>query len=222
MKTVLGLLLTAVVLLAPSAASAVVINGGFETPEVAIINTVPVGGSIGAWAVVGVPGGSVHHISNAYTESDPPVFFIAQEGDQHVDLTGPGNQGANGVQQAVATDAGTAYTLSFWVGNQDDAIQGYEGPSSISLLIEGAPAGVFVNAADDMSRNVTWRQFFHNFVASDSSTTITFLNATPTGNNYAGLDNVVLAQRVPEPTSLLLLGAPLLGMAVRRLGRRGE
>src|SRR5687767_10592196 len=121
MKTAWGLLLTALVVFAPSAGSAVVLNGSFETPIIPDspgINTVNVGGTIGAWTVVGVPEGAVHHISNAFTESDPPLAFTAQDGTQFVDLTGSGNQGPNGVQQTVTTEVGTAYTLTFWVGNQ--------------------------------------------------------------------------------------------------------
>jgi hypothetical protein len=222
MKTAWGMLLTALVVSAPGAASAVLLNGSFETPVITDptgINAVPVGGSIGGWLVVGTPGDSVHHISNAYVESGN-LRFTAQDGDQHVDLTGPGNLGANGaegVEQEVATDVGTAYTLTFWVGNQDDSRIGYMLESSIALFIDGMAAGTFSHGGDT-ANDVTWMQFSHTFVATDTFTTITFLNNTPVDDNYAGLDNVALVQGVgvPEPTTLLLLGAPLLAMAALR------
>jgi uncharacterized protein DUF642/PEP-CTERM motif-containing protein len=223
MKTARVLLLTVLVILAPSAGSAVVLNGSFESPTItdpAGIVTVPVGGSIGAWTVVGVSGGSVHHVSSAYNEGGT-LFFTAQDGNQFLDLTGPANQGANGVQQSVATEPGTPYTLTFWVGNQDDTEPGYILPSMISLSINDMLAGVFGHG-DDTPNDITWRQFSHNFVASGSSTTITFINQTPPADNLAGLDNVALVQAVPEPTSLLLLSGSLLGMTAWRCRRRPD
>jgi hypothetical protein len=58
---------------------------------------------------------------------------------------------------------------------------------------------------------VNWKQFQVGFVTASSSTTIAFLNATPSGDNMAGLDDVVLTE-IPEPTTALLLGLALAGL----------
>ena len=224
MKIACGVLLTVTVMLAPAAGSAAILNGSFESPIIddpAAIVTVPVDGSIGAWTVVGVPDGSVHHVSNAYTEGGGTLFFTAQDGNQFVDLTGPANRGENGVEQTVTTEPDAAYTLTFWVGNQDDTEEVYVLPSMIRLLINDLLADDFGHG-DDTPNDITWRQFSHNFIASGSSTTITFINQTPPADNLAGLDNVALVRAVPEPTSLVLLGGSLLGMAAWRRRRRSD
>ena len=151
--------------------------------------------------------------------------FHPQDGQQSVDLTGEGNQGTtNGIKQSVGTTPGSVYGLTFWLGHQDSSAPGYaEGPASIALYIDGALVGTYDNSFNT-TQDVTWRPFSYEFTASSPSTVVAFLNNSSFGNNYAGLDNVALAAvpgpsasvtAVPEPSSLLFLGAGIICMAAR-------
>jgi hypothetical protein len=73
---------------------------------------------------------------------------------------------------------------------------------------------------NDTAENINWMQFIYDFNAPTNFTTIAFLNGTPLGNNYAGLDNVIftaLTITVPEPGTLALF---LGGLAVLLILRR--
>ena len=103
----------------------------------------PGGGSdqIAGWSVIGkdagtfgpgTPYASIMQLGNGYTETDfgptgGTLHFNAQDGTQSLDLTGEGNQGANGVKQSFASTTGTEYFLSFYLGHQDTRADGYAG-----------------------------------------------------------------------------------------------
>lgn len=193
------------------------INGGFETPVLSsgsFITYTP-GQVVGSgWTAVGA---AVTLLQTAYGEPANGIpQFNAQEGLNSLDLTGPFNTGPSaGVQQTVATVAGEQYTLSFYVGRATPASgpgNFYPTPATVDLSIDGGPRQSFTNSQITLGA-LNWRQFTTTFTAAGSSTTITFLNGTPAGNNEAGLDNVVLVRTaVPEPASLALTGLGALGL----------
>ena len=122
----------------------------------------------------------------------------------------------------MATAIGTAYLLTFYVGNQDNSKGNYTLNSSALLRINGTSIGTYTTAGNTTD-NVTWQQFSYSFTAASSSTTITFLNSVDFSDNYVGLDNVVLVvapTAAPEPLSAALLGAGLLGLGLARRARR--
>jgi len=180
---------------------------------------------IGGWSVIGKGGASgvavVLQFGPNYTEPNGAggtLHFHAQSGNQSLDLTGEGNQGlTNGIRQSVATGSGVKYQLSFYVGNQDNNAPGYPNPSSIVLYIDGSPINTFTTTTNT-ANNVSWEHFQYDFTAASALTTIAFLNGTPVGDNYAGLDHVVLnAAAVPEPGTLGLI---LSGVAASFFLRR--
>jgi len=181
---------------------------------------------IAGWSVIGKGGASdvavVLQLGNNYTETNvvgSSLYFHAQSGNQSLDLTGEGNQGlTNGVKQSVATGGGLEYRLSFYVGNQDDSAPGYANPSSIVLYIDGNAINTFTTP-DNTTDDVSWRHFQYDFTAASALTTIAFLNGTAAGDNYAGLDHVVLSalNAVPEPRTFgLILSGLAAAFTLRR------
>ena len=223
----------------PAAHANLILNGSFESPIVPssslscgiAFNTQcqgfyshnqinpPVAGpfDIGAWSVVGKGGAPgvavVMQLGNGYTEN--ALRFDAQDGAQSLDLTGEGNQGANGIKQSIATVIGGHYFLSFYLGREDPLAPGYEiGPSALDLILnQDAPVNFVATAT--VANDIAWTQFTYGFTATAAMTTIAFLNATGVGNNFAGVDNVDL-EAIPEPASLALLGLGLSGLFLLR------
>ena len=189
-------------------------NGSFELPVLPSGVAMEYSGgstAIPSWTVVG---DNVLLLQTAYSELGPPYFdgvvqFNAQSGLNSLDLTGGGSTDSptDGVQQNVTTTLGDTYSLSFYVGRaqSNNGDSRYQNPATADLSINGGPLVSFTNSDLPLSGYVDWEQFTTSFIATGSSTTITFLNGTPVGTNFAGLDNVVLTA-VPEPSSLILIG----------------
>jgi hypothetical protein len=241
-KVVSTALLFSCIAAIPAAHANLILNGSFESPIVpssslscgVAFNTqcqgfyshdqigAPLAGpfDIGDWSVIGKGGAPgvavVMQLGNGYTENS--LRFDPQDGSQSLDLTGEGNQGANGIKQSVSTIVGTSYVLSFYLGRQDPLASGYEiGPSELDLILnQDAPIN-FINS-NTFSNDVGWTQFSYEFTATTAFTTLAFLNATGVGNNFTGLDNVDL-EAIPEPGTLALFG---LGLSALVLLRRGK
>ena len=231
------------VMAAPAAHANLITNGNFELPGVpsssptcgTAFNTdcqgyyshdqtnAPLGGpfDIAGWAVIGKAAGvdananpfaSVLQLGDGYTEG--ALQFHAQDGTQSLDLTGEGNQGANGIRQSFSSAPGGNYVISFYLGHQDSREFGYAGSSLLDLYIDGSLAQTFSNL-DIVSKDVAWDPFQFAFTATSGLTTIAFINATSVGNNYTGLDNVVLAA-IPEPDNFALFGLGFGGLLMIR------
>lgn len=203
----------ATTLLAPAAHANLLLNGGFEDPPLTgVYAAYDHGQSIGGWLVFGTGQPTVAQLTLRadYQEYAGTLSFSPHGGSVSLDMTGSGNRGANGVTQTVATTAGAAMALSFWLGNQDAAFGDYMLASAVEVFVDSVSVGVFSNA-DNNPADVNWKPFQLQFVAASSSTTIAFVNATPSGDNMAGLDDVVLTA-VPEPATALLLGLAVAGL----------
>lgn len=191
--------------LAPAHAN-LITNGSFETP------VVPVGGfsnflsgstAITGWTVVGPEASPV---SNKFVSLG--ITFPAEDGVQWLDLTGDISNVVEGVEQTIATSAGSTYALSYFVGDVIDPTTFYGSTSTVNVFINGTLIQTAVNSGG--GKTLTWEQFTTSFVATFSSTNITFLNGDPRTDNSNGLDNVVVtlgSAAVPEPSTFTLCAA---------------
>lgn len=169
----------------PGAAGNLLVNGSFEEPVVrdgayVLVNT---GQSFPGWLVIGAPG-AVAPISARYTSAG--IVFASQHGQQWLDMTGLSNA-ATGIQQAVRTEPGAQYELSFHVGNVVGG--GYGTASAVEVLVDGRSLGVFRNDGHT-PRLQHWRQASLTVTATGATTVIAFINRDGRGDNSNGLDNV--------------------------------
>ena len=174
----------------PAYAANLIKDGSFETPAP------PAGGytdydpgqKIGAWTVVGT-----HNVSiTSTTEVNLGITLDAKRGAAFVDLTGNCDCGGptTGVEQTVKTTPGTTYKLTFWVGNC--YIQGAGTTSTVNVYVNSALLIAAENKHGKGSTKQVWQKFSTSFVASNASTTISFLTGDPSGDQQNGLDEVTL------------------------------
>jgi hypothetical protein len=173
-----------------AASGGLLINGSFECPVTSVggFTNFNTGGSFEGWTVVGA-NGAVSVLSGAYAQGG--YVWTAEDGVQTLDLTGDGSNSATGVQQVVATSAGTLYTLSFWLGNIVDAAQGWGTTSTVNVMVDGVQAGSAINSGS-ATGTLYWQQFQVQFMAASSSTTIALINGDPSNDNSNILDDVTL------------------------------
>jgi hypothetical protein len=128
-----------------------------------------------------------------------------------IDLDGSGgkSQGDLETTTAITLNPGIRYTLSF------DLIGSQRGVTTSTTVSLGPYLKTFVLGSTDDKDGIVSVQFT---VPSTTVTHLEFRSNTP-GNEGALLDNVSITSSptstVPEPSSLVLLGSGLLGLAFR-------
>ena len=128
-------LVAGALILSHPASAGVLFADGFESPVVTpgAFQNFNTGTTFGPWTVVGP---QVSIVSTTFTQNG--FSFVAQQGNQWLDLTGDGaNSTADGVKTTLATTIGQAYNLSFYVGNIVDPGGVFGTSSTVDVLVNG-------------------------------------------------------------------------------------
>jgi hypothetical protein len=195
------------VILASSAAPALVLNGDFAVPIEGTAAFLPVGSTILGWTVVGSGNVNVDHVFT-------PNPYWPGNTSQFMDLTG--NIGGAGVQSdPFATIPLQTYQVTFDALNGSLVYPGssYTGPA-LSLQASGGPLANY-NGLTDMPAGVPVG-LTYSFTAVSGSTTLTFMDTSGFDSNAGWIDNVAI-QAVPEPTTTMIFGALLVPFGARTL-----
>ena len=184
---------------APLSMANLVVNGDFE--GLAFTGYTVSSQGLPGWTVVGNnPSDQVFVF--------PPTPGFGPQSDA-LDLSGFSDLSGQGVEQAVATLAGGTYRLSFdyWAGR----LFGPALPGSIDVFVNGAQIADELDSGDDLLP----RTYTYDFTAS-GATNLRFLTGDVVLAN--DIDNVSVL-RVPEPTTLSLLGLGVLALLRKRRSR---
>ena len=186
---------TAMLFISSAASAAILVNGGFEA-------------GLSGWTNSGrfeaIPG-------SAYADGIGTGATAAQRANTYVFIGAGEHTGTNVLSQSFATTIGHTYNFSFEVlavGGGTQALAYQFGVTGGSIT---PPSGNnFSNLSTVMG----------SFVASASTSTVTFTNTTAPDGTDLALDNVSITSvgGVPEPASwaMLFAGFGLIGAAMRR------
>ncbi len=168
-------------------------NGSFETPIVPVgsYQTFAKGQGFSGWEVVGAAGNAAI-VSGKFTADG--FTFPAEAGKQWLDLTGVSNT-RTGVAQTIATTPGTAYTLTFWVGNVYDPNGIWGVKSTVIVKVNGEQVFKATNSRGKGKKTQVWEKFVTTITATSSKTTISFINGDPPNDNSNGLDAITVVPR---------------------------
>ena len=165
---------------------------GFEHPRApqGTFKVFGPGQTIGPWTVVGASG-NVALTSTSFVGGG--FIFEAHSGQGYVDLTGNCDCGApSGVAQTVTTVPGATYQLTFWGSNA--YIPGHGTTSQVQVYVGTTLIFTSLNTHGKGLDDQVWKKFSTSFVATDTASTISFINGDPNGDFMNGIDDVRLSE----------------------------
>ena len=195
------LILGAIIVLGVSAVPAqanLISNGSFELGVApGSFTTLGTGSTnITGWAV----DGSIDYIGS---------YWQAADGARSIDMNGYYAIGS--ISQTFATTLNQAYRVEFYMAGNPD------GAPVLKTLVASGGSLTGQQFSFDVSghthNDMGWERRFFDFIASGTSTTLTFSSDIVGGAFGAALDKVSV-NAVPEPGTLLLLGSGLLGLTL--------
>jgi len=189
MRMMAGAMLAVLLGAVPTARAANLIkDGGFEKPPTATGSYIvyDTGQTFEQWTVVGASG-NVATVSGTFTQNG--YSFPAKSGKAWLDLTGVSNT-TTGVAQTIKTVVGTTYDVTFWVGNVDDPGGIFGTTSTVDVYAGSTLLLAATNSKGKGSTKQVWQKFTTSFVATASTTTLSFINGDPSSDTNNGLDAV--------------------------------
>jgi Protein of unknown function (DUF642) len=168
-----------------------------------------------------IPGWTtINGVPTAWIQNGNPWNISAANGSFFLDLTGYSDSVTyGGVAQSFATTPGTNYVVTFDLGYGGNSGV-FGGPVSVTATAGGF-SGTFTSGSGTPNPAV-WDLETFDFMATSSTTELSFIGLSTAGGDYIGLDNVDVevgtASPVPELSTygLLLTGIGFLGCVVRR------
>jgi choice-of-anchor C domain-containing protein len=145
--------------------------------------------------------------------------WTPSNGQNSIDMNGtPGGPG--GIETMITTTIGATYRVTF-------DIAGFTSPDNLTnpKTMETTAAGVTtqfsLTTTDSFSQPfalplaVTWHTRTFDFVATSSSSIVSFVSTVSTDGSGMLLDNVSI-EAVPEPSTMAIIGLGTAGFALRR------
>lgn len=215
--------LVAGVLMISSAHAATLINGDFEQPGTGQF-TFLTSNFLSGWTY-----DAKGTESAGYNPSGGNGGAPAEGGNYYISWGHSGGYGGT-LSQTFTTAINQAYSVSYYLTQQQipAADQFTQNQSVIATAYDGAtPLGGLTTLL--LTPENQWNLYTFNFVATSTSTTLTFFDATPAnggGNSNWGLDTVSVnaasppgATPLPAALPMFLGGAGLVGWVARRKKR---
>ena len=188
-----------------SQSQAVLINGSFENGPIPDYYA----GGTGDTTVTGWTG-----INTGFEWLIPStiyggVFGAACDGLAIVDVANFTNN-LGGIEQTFTTTIGQMYLLSYCAGTSNYA--GRTGTGILEISIDG---NTYTNSLSNANLVIAWNTYSIPFTATQTSTTLKFINREDANTHFAFVDNASV-EAVPEPATMLALSAGLAALARKK------
>lgn len=209
-------LAAAILVVAAGHASAgdLIINGNFSEPNAA---TLPNDGSVYKFVYAGDPSLTGWTVTSGSVETDLTTSTFgtstASGNPQNLDLDG---NSAGTIAQSFATTMGQTYSLSFYYSDNPYG----SGAAATVSASDSSLTPLSITHSDAAYGSLNWQYVQVNFIATSTSSTLTFASNDPASSTTGILLDNVRVSAVPEPSSIVLFGLGGLGVVAIARCRR--